>query len=45
VVSSRIQGQAVLPDGRTVGFRMRNVTVAFSLATATTGQLAAFAAE
>ncbi|NBH11295.1 hypothetical protein [Amycolatopsis sp. SID8362] len=35
----RIEGRALLPDGRTVGFRMRNVAVAFALATATTGQL------
>ncbi|WP_432855388.1 hypothetical protein ACQPXB_22290 [Amycolatopsis sp. CA-161197] len=35
----RLQGRAVLPDGRMVGFRMRNVPVAFGLATATTGQL------
>ncbi|RSD11786.1 hypothetical protein [Amycolatopsis eburnea] len=35
----RIQGRAVLPDGRTIGFRMRNVAVAFALATTGTGQL------
>ncbi|WIX77003.1 hypothetical protein QRX50_37165 [Amycolatopsis carbonis] len=35
----RLHGRAILPDGGTVRFRMRNVTVAFGLATATTGQL------
>ncbi|MET7996810.1 hypothetical protein ABZU76_38630 [Amycolatopsis sp. NPDC005232] len=35
----RLQGRAVLPDGRMIGFRMRNVAVGFGLATATTGQL------
>ncbi|QRP50422.1 hypothetical protein [Amycolatopsis sp. FDAARGOS 1241] len=35
----RLQGRAVLPDGSTVRFRMRNGAVAFGLATATTGQL------
>ncbi|MFI5615708.1 hypothetical protein [Amycolatopsis sp. NPDC051903] len=35
----RLRGRALLPDGRTVGFRMRNAVVAFGLATATTGQL------